>query len=172
MKMSDDNNVDMMDEVDNEDSDASMEEEEGDDDNVVDEGPKEVYLPSRNLEEGEELVCDQTAYRMLHQAQTGAPCLSFDIIKDNLGDDRETYPLTAYIVAGTQAPQTHVNSIIVMRLSNLHSMNNRDDDDGEDESDDEEEDKKPRMSGALIKHQGCINRIRVCFLLKTILELQ
>jgi ribosome assembly protein RRB1 len=69
----------------------------------------EVYLPGRQLAEDEELVCDDSAYVMLHQASTGAPCLSFDIIKDPLGDNREQFPLTAFIVAGTQAASTHVN---------------------------------------------------------------
>jgi len=40
---------------------------------------------------------------MYHTAQTGAPCLSFDILRDSLGDGRVEYPLTAYLVAGTQA---------------------------------------------------------------------
>lgn len=122
---------------------------------------KEVYLPGKPLEEGEELVCDQSAYIMLHQAQTGAPCLSFDIIKDSLGDNRETFPLTAYIVSGTQAAQAHVNNLIVMKLSNLHKTSPDEDDDSDDESEDEEESKKPKMNGALMKHQGCVNRIRV-----------
>lgn len=99
---------------------------------------------------------------MLHQAQTGAPCLSFDVIKDTLGDNRETYPLSAYIVAGTQASQAHVNHVIVMKLSNLHRTSKEEsEDEDEEESDDEDEDKKPRMAGALIKHLGCVNRIRV-----------
>lgn len=126
--------------------------------------PEEVYLPGKPLEEGEQLVCDQSAYKMLHQAQTGAPCLSFDIINDNLGDNREDFPLTAYIVAGTQAAQAHVNSIIVMKLSNLHRTGKEDDDgddDDDEDSEDENESKNPQMAGALIKHQGCVNRIRV-----------
>lgn len=76
-----------------------------------DEGNMEsgVYLPGKPLAEGEELVCDESAYVMLHQAHTGAPCLSFDIISDELGENRDKYPLTAYIVAGTQASKAHVN---------------------------------------------------------------
>ncbi|RZC32951.1 glutamate-rich WD repeat-containing protein 1 [Asbolus verrucosus] len=149
-------------------SDPEMEVAEDDDsDEVMEEETNqaktdEVYLPNKPLEEGEELVCDQTAYMMLHQAQTGAPCLSFDIIKDSLGDNRETYPLTAYMVAGTQASQAHVNTVIVMKLSNLHKTNKdeEDDDDEEDEDSDDEVSKNPKMAGALIKHQGCVNRIR------------
>lgn len=138
----------------------SMEEEE----TSKESESKEVYLPGKPLDEDEELVCDQSAYVMLHQAQTGAPCLSFDVIKDTLGENRETFPLTMYLVAGTQASQAHVNSVIVMKLSNLRRTGNsdEDDDDDDEEEDDDGEEKHPKMAGALIKHQGCVNRIRVC----------
>lgn len=149
-------------------------EDSGDDDNITEEEQstttnnetREVYLPGKQpLADDEELVCDQSAYIMLHQAQTGAPCLSFDIIKDTLGDDRDTYPLTAYILAGTQAQQVHANNIIVMKLSNLRKTNKEGDDDESDDDDEEEdEDEKPKMTGAMIKHQGCVNRIRVSYL--------
>lgn len=80
--------------------------EEGEEDN--DDRPK-TYLPDQPLKEDEQLVCDQSAYIMLHQAQTGAPCLSFDIVPDNLGNDRSEFPMTSYLVAGTQASSAHLN---------------------------------------------------------------
>lgn len=54
----------------------------------------------------------------------GAPCLSFDIIPDALGERRELYPMTGYIVCGTQAERSHANSVIVMKLSNMHRLAN------------------------------------------------
>uniref|UniRef100_A0A1L8DX10 Glutamate-rich WD repeat-containing protein 1 n=1 Tax=Nyssomyia neivai TaxID=330878 RepID=A0A1L8DX10_9DIPT len=140
-------------EEDSNDEESSESEEEG-----------EVYLPGKPIPQDEELVCDDNAYLMLHQAHTGAPCLSFDIIPDDLGERREEFPLTAYLVAGTQAARTHVNNVIVMKMSNLHRTSKEENAD-ESESDEEEEEippeKLPQMQCALIKHQGCINRIRV-----------
>lgn len=131
----------------------------------------EVYLPGKPIKSDEELVCDESAYVMLHQATTGAPCLSFDIIQDELGDNRNTYPMTAYIVAGTQAARTHVNNLIVMKMDNLYKTQpvdeNEENDGNELElSDDEDEAptsgemKTPQMTAALIKHQGCVTRVR------------
>lgn len=54
------------------------------------------------------------------QAQTGAPCLSFDMLRDSLGDGRETYPMTAYLVAGTQAETTKQNFVILIKMSRLN----------------------------------------------------
>lgn len=152
-----------------EDAESDMEpnESEGEEDSNV---KKEVYLPGKPLATDEELICDESAYVMLHQASTGAPCLSFDIIADELGENREKYPLAAYMVAGTQASRTHVNNLIVMKMSNLHKTQEADDDKNEDDDDEELDDdeddvdgdelKKPQMTCALIKHQGCVNRVR------------
>ncbi|XP_017015276.1 glutamate-rich WD repeat-containing protein 1 [Drosophila takahashii] len=153
-----------MDLVEPEDAESDMDSDAEDDNDEL--KPKEVYLPGNKLAENEELVCDESAYVMLHQASTGAPCLSFDVIPDELGTERQSFPITAYIVAGTQASRTHVNNLIVMKMSNLHKTQDDDDDDDEELEDDQddvanrEELKKPQMTCALIKHQGCVNRVR------------
>ncbi|EDV59870.1 glutamate-rich WD repeat-containing protein 1 [Drosophila erecta] len=157
--------------VEPEDAESDMSSNSGsdeEDDNAEPKVPKEVYLPGTKLADDEELVCDESAYVMLHQASTGAPCLSFDVIPDELGTGRQSFPMTAYIVAGTQASRAHVNNLIVMKMSNLHKTQ---DDDGDEDEDEELEDyqddvadreelKKPQMTCALIKHQGCVNRVR------------
>jgi ribosome assembly protein RRB1 len=49
----------------------------------------------------------------------GDPCLSFDILPDNLGMDRNQYPHTIFIVCGTQAEKSDRNSVMVVKMSNL-----------------------------------------------------
>jgi hypothetical protein len=49
---------------------------------------------------------------------SGFPCLSFDVIRDSLGEKRDLHPLCAYVVAGTQAPRTHINNLLVMKVRN------------------------------------------------------
>ena len=128
--------------------------------------PKKVYLPGHDSAKNEELECDESTYVLYHTAQTGSPCLSFDIINDNLGSDRSSFPLTAYAVAGTQAEQTNKNILLVMKMSNLHKTQkapkkDSDSDDSSDDDDEEEDlDKKPQMEVASVMHSGGVNRIR------------
>ncbi|XP_011685654.1 PREDICTED: glutamate-rich WD repeat-containing protein 1 isoform X2 [Wasmannia auropunctata] len=155
-----------MEDVTNEDESSGSSDESMDGENA-NEGQEEaqVYLPGQALQKDEELAVDKSAYRLLHHAQSGAPCLSFDVIPDDLGNARESYPLSMYIVAGTQAARTHVNNLLVMKMSNLHGIKQRSDDSESESSDSEDEDDengevKPIMNVAPIKHQGCINRVR------------
>ncbi|XP_076172315.1 WD repeat-containing protein 1 l(2)09851 isoform X2 [Ptiloglossa arizonensis] len=157
-----------VDEIINEDmeenSSDSNEEDSVNSDNVEEQedqnNESKVYLPGKPLEYGEELIVDKTAYRMLHHAQSGAPCLSFDIISDNLGSNRDDYPLSMYLVAGTQAAKAHVNNLLVMKMKNLCAIKNDSENESDDESDSEDDENTPIMTVAPIKHQGCINRVR------------
>ena len=100
----------------------------------------QVYLPGDPLDEDEELVREESAYEMFHEAQTGKyvseeyfisslgirfsssigdPCLSFDILPDQLGMDRNQYPHSIWIVCGTQAEKADRNSVMVVKMSNL-----------------------------------------------------
>lgn len=58
---------------------------ENDDDNE----PKQVWRPGIDqIPEGEELEYDPRAYTMYHSLRAEWPCLSFDFLKDNLGEGR------------------------------------------------------------------------------------
>lgn len=88
-----------------------------------DEAPQqdEVYLPgSHPLAQDEVLEPDQSVYEMLHHMNVVWPCLSFDIMRDGLGNDRRKFPATAFVVSGTQADVTTNNELLVMKMSQLH----------------------------------------------------
>ena len=91
----------------------------------------------------------------------GAPCLSFDIIPDGLGNDRTDFPLTTYLIAGTQAAHSFTNRLIVMKMSNMQKTQPHEDTDDEEDDDDEEQETKPDLDCAIIHHQGAVNRVRV-----------
>ncbi|KAL2716770.1 glutamate-rich WD repeat-containing protein 1 [Vespula squamosa] len=148
--------------MDNSSEDAESEKiiENEDEDQNDSKTESKVYLPGQPLDAEEELVVDKSTYRMLHHAQSGAPCLSFDVILDDLGNDRETYPLSMYLVAGTQAAKAHVNNLLVMKMSNLHGIKDIDSEDESSDSEDENNERIPIMTVAPIKHQGCVNRVR------------
>ncbi|KAL3688519.1 hypothetical protein R1sor_014828 [Riccia sorocarpa] len=144
--------------------------------------PARVWRPGvDNLEDGEELQFDPTAYDCLHAFHLGWPCLSFDIARDALGVLRNDFPHTMFCVAGTQADAAQNNSIIVAKLSNVTGVRRglklsnpmdadvEEESDGEESSSDEEDEgrvaksassKTPVLEAKMIAHQGGVNRIR------------
>ena len=93
--------------------------------------------------------------------------MSFDVLQDDMGDKRETFPLTCYIVAGTLAPPAKPNEVVVVKLSNMkrektevNKEENLDDDDI-DSSPGEEQDELATFQSSRFFHQGCVDRIRV-----------
>lgn len=79
----------------------------------------QAYLPgqSRPLKADEELDFDRSAYRVYHPFSTEYPCLSFHPLVDDLGDNRQDFPLSCLLVAGTQAERTRDNALITIKLA-------------------------------------------------------
>ncbi|KAI9293467.1 WD40 repeat-like protein [Neoconidiobolus thromboides FSU 785] len=140
------------------DPDQQDEVTEVNDEEEEEENNLEVYLPGGKLEEGEKLEVDNSAYVMLHSLNVPWPCLSFDIIEDHLGNDRTKFPLTSYLVTGTQADKANKNEVMVLKLSQLSKT--KYDDDDEDMSDDDEIEDDPILESRSIPHFGGVNRIR------------
>ena len=94
---------------------------------------------------------------------TGAPCLSFDVIPDDLGSDRENFPLTCYIVSGTQAAKGKPNYINIMKLDNItKTQRNLEQDDSDDDGDGgSAKVEMPSLQCVSINHSACVNRLRV-----------
>lgn len=125
---------------------------------------KSTFIPGRDtLQNGESLSPDSSAYEMLHTLSTTWPCLSFDIIRDSLGDKRKTYPATLYAVAGTQAESRKArdNELLVMKLSGLSRMDRGElQSDSEDDDDSEDEASEPILETKTINLPCTTNRIR------------
>lgn len=82
---------------------------------------RQTFIPGvHELAEGEVLEADDSVYLMRHGLSVNWPCLSFDVLRDNLGDQRQRFPVTAYLVSGTQADVAKNNEITVYKMSSLH----------------------------------------------------
>ncbi|KAG5720994.1 Ribosome assembly protein rrb1 [Termitomyces sp. T112] len=124
--------------------------------------PPNVFIPGTHvLGKDEVLEADDSVYIMRHSTNVPWPCLSFDILRDNLGDERQRYPATAYIVTGTQADLANSNEVVVYKMSSLHKTQKDDDSDSDgDDDDDDHLDEDPILEYRSIPHLGGINRIR------------
>lgn len=124
--------------------------------------PKPAFRPGvHKLGEGEELDYDSSVYHMFHRLNVTWPCLSFDIIRDTLGERRSKFPHTMYMTTGTQAAAgSGKNSVKIMKISDLHKTQHDDESDPDD--DDEDLDDDPVIEEKLFLHPGAVNRIRHC----------
>ncbi|KIJ56887.1 hypothetical protein M422DRAFT_57486 [Sphaerobolus stellatus SS14] len=122
-----------------------------------------TYIPGKyKLSKDEILEPDHSVYIALHSMTTNWPCLSFDVLRDNLGDERSRFPATSFIVTGTQAEIAKNNEVLVMKMSQLHkTQKDGDDSDEEDDDDDENDlDEDAVLEYRSIPHVGGINRVR------------
>jgi ribosome assembly protein RRB1 len=131
-------------------------------------------------DEGEEveLEMDPTAYKMYHTLSPEWPCLSFDLLRDPLGDNRQRFPHSIQAVIGTQADHPQNNSLTCIKLSDLSRLpqpkdddedilgdeydkqDDNDDSDDDDDSDEEDVDLDPILEHYSVPHYGGVNRIR------------
>jgi ribosome assembly protein RRB1 len=127
---------------------------------------EQTFIPGRStLQPGQSLSPDTSTYEMLHTLSTPWPCLSFDIIRDNLGDNRKNYPRTAYAVAGTQAEaaRSRENELMILKLSSLSRIDRGNETDSESDSDsdnDEPTSAEPILESRSIPLPSTTNRVR------------
>ncbi|OQR86127.1 glutamate-rich WD repeat-containing protein [Achlya hypogyna] len=122
-----------------------------------------VWLPNKEkLGEDEVLDYDSSAYDLYYAMSAEWPSLSFDIVRDNLGAVRTKFPMSIYMVAGTQAAKAADNKITIMKMTELHKTKHDDDSDDSDadDSDDDAEEGDPVLESRSIEHHGGVNRIR------------
>ena len=122
-----------------------------------------TFIPGRDkLQNGESLAPDLSTYEMLHTLTAEWPCLSFDIIRDSLGENRKTYPATVYAVAGTQAESRKAkdNQLLVMKLSGLSKMDKGIEGSDSEDDDDEDEASEPILETKKLHLPCTTNRIR------------
>jgi ribosome assembly protein RRB1 len=128
-----------------------------------------TFLPGDAIDEDDELVYDPSAYVVyLKEFMLEWPCLSFDVVRDNLGDNRTQFPMSIQLVAGTQAEKPADNRITIVKLSNINKVKHKENesDDDSDISDDDSEDgggstSVAKFSSRSIAHHAGINRVRV-----------
>ncbi|CAK4080525.1 unnamed protein product [Aphanomyces euteiches] len=133
------------------------------DDDDEEEAPTKVWLPNvEKLGADEVLDYDASAYDLYYAMTAEWPALSLDIVKDNLGAVRTKFPMTIYVVTGSQAAKAADNKITVMKMSELHkTKHSEDSDDSDGEDDDDAEEGDPVLESRTIDHRGGVNRIRV-----------
>lgn len=165
LDLSDDDAEDEEEEAEDEEEEEIVE-AEGDEDQEDDGGQRHIWRPGIDeIQEGEQLDVEPGSYHMLHRAQVEWPCLSFDVLRDDLGAQRTSYPMTAYVVAGTQANEAAGNRIYMMKWSQLYKTSKdgreeSEDEDDDDEDEDDDEDHEALLESKGAAHPGGVNRVR------------
>jgi len=134
-------------------------------------------LTGEALQAGEQLEMDPSAYKMHHALTPEWPSLSFDFLRDDLGESRTRFPHSLVAAVGTQADRPDHNSLTLLKISDLAKMQveteddilgeeynpDKDEDDSDDESNGSEDeiDLDPTMEHYSIPHYGGVNRVRV-----------
>ena len=141
-------------------SDEEDEEQAGEEDANL---PAKTYIPKLG-KKGDDLQVDESAYVLLSKSKTSYPCMSFDVINDNLGEGEDrsaNFPISMSIVGGTYSGKRGADSLIVMKYSKLFP--------GSKNSKDEnamltEQNSRAKEGATLryvkIPHPGPINRVR------------
>ncbi len=120
-----------------------------------------LWRAGGNIAPGEQLDYDSTAYDMLHRLHFENSSLSFGIVKDDLGESRTKYPMTAYLVAGTQADRASRNKLVCCKLSKL-ARTRHDEDSASDDSDSGSDvDEDPIVETQTVQHSGTVNRLKL-----------
>ncbi|KAI9509533.1 glutamate-rich WD repeat-containing protein [Russula earlei] len=130
--------------------------------------PPNVFIPGlHTLGKDEVLEADESVYVMRHTMNANWPCLSFDVLRDDEGDQRQRFPAIAYIVAGTQADNAKNNRLTVFKMTQLHKTqkdrgenDESDQDDGDDDDDDDNLDEDAVLEYRSVPHFGGVNRVR------------
>lgn len=156
----------------NEDNDESVEaqiakdDEQSKDEAAEAESGPSLYLPhkSKPLGPDEVLEADPTVYEMLHNVNLPWSCLTVDVLPDNLGDERRSFPASMSITTATQAPKAKDNELMILKLSQLSKTLVKDGNEDNESDDDEDEDNDgsdPIMESETIPLRDTTNRIRV-----------
>lgn len=140
----------------------------------------QAFIPGHHvLGKDEILEPDDSVYIMRHALDVNWPCLSFDVLRDNFGEERQRYPATAFIVGGTQADTAKNNELIIYKMSSLHKTQKdggmfllfltalrlliefpADSDEDEDDEDDDALDEDAVLEHKSVPHFGGVNRVR------------
>lgn len=135
------------------------------------------------LSENEVLEIDESAYTMHHALTPEWPSLSFQFVKDSLGDSRTRFPHSLITAVGTQADedQADKNKLTIMKLDHLTRTFKKgkskgsddleddmakawDEPDNENDNEDEDEedfDGEPILEHLSFNHYGGVNRVRI-----------